>query len=137
MTEQRWIDTHIHVSDIDADGTHRPSLPADLMTVIDESGADLKFLMSCDLPLTARITEDPAAMVASNRVIWDLCRNAPDRFYGSCTVNPHFLGESLTAMDTCMGEWGFVQLGEMLQYVMDYRMDCPAVILGFRDPKGS
>ncbi len=128
MTEQSWIDTHIHVSNIDAEGAYRPNLPADMATVLDESGVDLRFLMSCDLPLIARITEDPAAMVESNRVIRDLCLNAPDRFYGSCSVNPHFLDESLAAMDTCIGEWGFAQLGEMLQYVMDYRMDSPAVI---------
>ena len=128
MTEQRWIDTHIHVSDIDADGTGRPNLQADLLTVLDDSGVDLMFLMSCDLPIIARITEDSATMVESNRVIRDLCRSAPNRFYGSCMVNPHFLDESLAAMDTCIGQWGFVQLGEMLQYIMDYHMDSPAII---------
>jgi predicted TIM-barrel fold metal-dependent hydrolase len=42
-------------------------------------------------------------------------------------VNPHFLDESLHMMDLCFGEWGFVQLGEMLQYMMSFEMDSPPV----------
>ena len=30
-------------------------------------------------------------------------------------------------MDACFGEWGFVQFGEMLQYMMDYEMNTDAV----------
>ena len=126
--EQRWIDTHIHVSDIEPDGTPRPTLEPELLAVLERSGVDLRFLMSCDLPLIGRIKDDPEAMISSNRVVYELCRNSPDRFYGSCTVNPHFLEQSLTAMDTCIGEWGFVQLGEMLQYIMDYNMDSASVV---------
>jgi predicted TIM-barrel fold metal-dependent hydrolase len=41
-------------------------------------------------------------------------------------VNPNYLSESLRVMDVCFGEWGFVMLGEMLQYAMSYRMDSDA-----------
>jgi len=57
-------------------------------------------------------------------MIHDLVRQAPERLYGSCIVNPNFLAESLQAMDICFGQWGFVQLGEMLPYIHDYKMDC-------------
>jgi predicted TIM-barrel fold metal-dependent hydrolase len=42
-------------------------------------------------------------------------------------VNPHFLDASLETMDLCFGKWGFVQLGEMLTYLMDYRMNTDPV----------
>jgi predicted TIM-barrel fold metal-dependent hydrolase len=70
---------------------------------------------------------DPEAMLAGNRFIHELVQRAPGRLYGSCTINPNFLDESLRVMDICFGEWGFVQLGEMLQYMMNYRMDSDGV----------
>jgi len=38
-------------------------------------------------------------------------------------INPNFSDESLRVMDICFNEWGFVMLGEMLQYSMKYDMD--------------
>ena len=123
-----WLDTHIHVSDIGPGGSVREDLAGDLVAVLDQSEADLRFLISCDGPLTVRIREEPAAMRDVNGLIRDLCAAAPGRLHGSCTVNPHFLDEALECMDICIGEWGFPQLGEMLQYIMDYRMDSPEVV---------
>lgn len=124
--ERVWIDTHIHVSDIAPDGTRRQGMLRDLLDVLDRCDADLRFLISCDGPYTGRILREPGGMLVANRFIHDLVREAPGRLYGSCTVNPNFLAESLRVMDQCFGEWGFVQLGEMLQYMMGYRMDSPA-----------
>jgi len=95
----------------------------DLLAVLDRDEADLRFVISCDFPYLHRIADDPDQMLVANRVIYDLVRRAPGRLYGSCTINPNFLDESLRVMDTCFGEWGFVQLGEMLPYMMDYVMD--------------
>lgn len=124
--ERRWLDLHIHVSDIGRDGSRRGDILPHLIDVLDRSGVDLRFLLSCDFPYIRDMKGDPEAMWAGNRMIHDLVRRAPGRLYGSCTVNPNFLDESLRLMDTCFGEWGFVQLGEMLPYIMDYRMDDPA-----------
>ena len=120
-----WIDAHIHVSVRDQDGTHRGLNVDDLLAVLDGSGADLRYVVSCDLPEVNRMKQDGAAVSASNRMIRDLVCQAPDRLFGSCTVNPHFLRESLASMDDCFGQWGFVQFGEMLQYLFDYEMDSP------------
>jgi predicted TIM-barrel fold metal-dependent hydrolase len=38
-------------------------------------------------------------------------------------VNPHFMDASLEAMDRCFGQWGFVQLGELVTYLMNYDMN--------------
>lgn len=121
-----WIDTHIHVSDIGPAGVRRERLLEDLLDVLDRCDADLRFLISCDGPYSGGISRDPEGMLAGNRFIHELVRRAPGRLYGSCTVNPNYLDASLRTMDLCFGEWGFVQLGEMLQYMMDYRMDSEA-----------
>jgi predicted TIM-barrel fold metal-dependent hydrolase len=118
-----WVDTHIHVSDIGPDGRRRERMLADLLAVLDQSDADLRFVVSCDGLYLGRISREPGAMLDANRMVYELVRQAPGRLYGSCTVNPNFLDESLRVMDVCFGEWGFVQLGEMLQYMMKYRMD--------------
>lgn len=119
----RWIDTHIHVSDLGPDGTPREQMLADLLTVLDRCDADLQLVISCDVPYLERIAHEPEAIVSANRMIHELVRRAPGRLFGSCMVNPNHPDASLEAMDLCFGEWGFVQLGEMLPYMMDYCMD--------------
>ena len=121
--KQTWIDTHIHVSDIGRDGQHRENMLEDLLELLDRCDADLRFVISCDGPDFGPMVRDPEAMMAGNRKIYDLCRQAPDRLFGACMVNPNFLDESLRVMETCFEQWGFVMLGEMLQYSMKYRMD--------------
>ena len=121
-----WIDTHIHVSDLGPAGARRERKLEDLLEVLDRCDADLRFLISCDGVYTGAIGRDPEGMLAGNRFVYDLVRRAPGRLYGSCTINPNFLEESLRVMDVCFNEWGFVQLGEMLQYMMKYRMDSDA-----------
>lgn len=121
-----WIDTHIHVSDIGRDESRRPDLAGALVDVLDLDEADLRFVISCDFPYIIRMASDPEEMWAGNRMIYEAVQRAPDRLYGSCTINPNFLDESLRVMEECFGEWGFVQLGEMLPYIMKYRMDADA-----------
>jgi predicted TIM-barrel fold metal-dependent hydrolase len=98
----------------------------DLLDVLDRSDEDLRFVISCDFPYLTNIGRDPAAIMVGNRFIYDLVRRAPNRLYGSCTINPNFLDESLRVMKISFEEWGFVMLGEMLQYSMNYRMNSDA-----------
>ena len=121
-----FIDTHIHVSDLGPGGRARDGVLEGILDVIERSGLDLRFIVSCDMPYLTRMKQDPAAMLEANRMVHDLVRRAPGKLYGSCTINPNFLDESLRVIETCFGEWGFVQLGEMLQYMMDFRMDSDA-----------
>ena len=118
-----WIDTHIHVSDIGPDGAKRENMLDDLLELLDRCDADLRLVISCDGVYNSMVRNEPDGMLKANSMIRDLVRQAPDRLHGSCIVNPNFLDESLRVMDLCFGEWGFVQLGEMLQYMMDFRMD--------------
>lgn len=121
-----WIDTHIHVSDVGPDGSPRPNMLADLLSVLDRCDADLRFIISCDGHYNSLVKQRPDGMMIANRMIHELCRQAPNRLFGSCIVNPNFLPESLAMMEVAFGEWGFVQLGEMLQYMLDFRMDSDA-----------
>jgi predicted TIM-barrel fold metal-dependent hydrolase len=121
-----WIDTHIHVSDIGPDGWRRERMLTDLLDVLDRCDADLRFVVSCDGPYYGRMARNAEEILPANRMIYDLVCHAPGRLYGSCMINPNFLEESLRVMDICLGEWGFVMLGEMLQYAMNYRMESDA-----------
>ena len=115
MEKRKWIDMHVHVSDHRPDGTEQGDILDALLEVLDRSGADLRFVISCDLPWIGRMMQDASQVLEANRFIYNLVRRAPDRLYGSCTVNPNFSAESLRTMRICFEEWGFVQLGEMLQ----------------------
>jgi predicted TIM-barrel fold metal-dependent hydrolase len=127
MTPRTWIDTHIHVCDTGQDGTARPRFTDDLLAVLNAEGHDLRFVLSPDGARLSRVGQSGEGVMEGNEFIRDLVQQAPGRLYGSCMVNPSFLDASLTAMDRCLGDWGFVQLGEMLQYMMGYRMDSDAV----------
>jgi len=120
MGLQRWIDHHIHVSQFSRDGKPREQLADELLDVIDRSGADLRLVLSPDLPEVNRMRTDPTWVLEASRTIHQLTQAAPDRLFGACTINPHHLRESLEAVEICFGEWGFVLFGEMLQYIMDY-----------------
>ncbi len=122
-----WIDTHIHVSEHGPGGEKREHLVQDLLEVQDRCDADLRLVISTDGVDTSLVTRSPEGVIANARLIHSLIREAPTRLYGSATVNPHFLDESLHSMERCFGEWGFVQLGEMLQYSMDYEMNSDPV----------
>ena len=124
----RWIDSHVHVSRYSPDGTDRGDILPPLLEMVEGAGARLECILSVDLPEIERMRREPECVVAANRYIHGLARRAPGQLFGSCMVNPHFLEASLQAMDLCFGEWGFVQLGEMLQYIMEFEMDAPAAV---------
>jgi predicted TIM-barrel fold metal-dependent hydrolase len=126
MAERRlWIDTHVHASAHGASGP-RPNLVADLLAVLDQDAADLRWFLSPDNVEMHNVGQSPEGVLAASEFIHDLVQAAPGRFYGSCMVNPNFLDASLASMDKCFGEWGFVQLGEFLQYAFNFEMDCAA-----------
>ena len=127
MSTRTWIDTHVHVSDVGPNAEPRPTLLDDLLAVLDDQPADLRFVVSPDGHYLSRVNQSAEGVMESNQFIHGLVSAAPGRLYGSCMVNPNFLDESLHTMDRCFGDWGFVQLGEMLQYMMGYEMDSPPV----------
>jgi len=124
--KRKWIDSHIHVSNYNPGGTERRDILDDLLEVLDRSGADLRFVISCNGPWMGQMARGGSVIFEANRFIYNLARRAPDRLYGSCMINPNFLDESLRTVQMCFQEWGFVQLGEMVQYALKYRMDSGA-----------
>ena len=126
MPSLLWLDNHVHVCDLDAEGRPHPDFLPHLLDVLDRDPADLRFVISPDAARMSAIARDDAGMIESNQFIRDTVRQAPGRLYGSCMVNPNFLDASLGVMERAFEDWGFVQLGEMLPYVMDHVMDEPA-----------
>jgi predicted TIM-barrel fold metal-dependent hydrolase len=127
----RWIDTHVHISGVSPNGTVRTTLAKDLAAVMDASGADLRFVANvcegADAFEYRRMMEKPEGVLAASRLMYEVSQQLPGRLYGSCVVNPHFLAASLETMEAAFGEWGFLMLGEMIQYMMDYRMNSDPV----------
>ena len=124
---ETWIDTHIHVSDRDEDGEPRDRLSEDLRNVLDGADADLQLVIQPDAVWCDLVRDEPDGAPRANAFIGGLVERAPDRLHGSCLVNPNFLDASLRAMETCFEKWDFVQLGEMLQYIFGFRMNCDAI----------
>ena len=127
MTQDIWLDTHVHVSNFGRGGADRGDILSPLMDVLDGSGLDLRLTISADGPWTRRMILNPDDILEGNRFIHSLTSRAPDRLYGACMVNPHFPDASLEAMRQCFETWGFAMFGEMLPYMMDYRMNTDAV----------
>lgn len=123
MAQPKWIDTHIHVSDRGADGSRREHLLPDLLRVLDAEDADLRFVLNSDGYWYQICRDEPDGCHRANAFIHRLVEGARERLYGSCMVNPNFVDESLRTMEVCFERWGFVQLGEMLQYMLHYRMN--------------
>ena len=117
-----WIDTHVHVDNQNKDGSLRPNLLNELLRVLDEFGADLRLVMSPDGRWMDLARNEPDGAHRANEFIHGLTIGARDRLYGSCFINPNFPDESLKTMEICFEQWGFVQLGEMLQYMLGFRM---------------
>jgi predicted TIM-barrel fold metal-dependent hydrolase len=118
-----WIDTHIHISDLGPDGQPREGVLEALLNQLDRADADLRFVVSCDVPYARAMKDDPSLINRANRMVYDFVRQAPGRLFGSCMVNPRFLTESLKTMEHCFEKWGFVQFGEMLQYMHGYELE--------------
>jgi len=119
----RWIDTHIHVSDRGDDNAVREHLLEDLLAVLDGAGTDLRLVISPDAYWNTVVRDEPDGAHRANAFIHSLVERAPDRLYGSCIVNPNFPDAALRTMEVCFEKWGFVQLGEMLQYMFNFRMN--------------
>ncbi len=128
MAVPRWLDGHTHVSNMDADRTPRGDIIEDLLAVLDASGTDLRLVLSADFPWPSLMMERAGMVRPANEFINDLVQRAPGRLYGAFTPNPHFLDESLETMELAFEEWGFVMVGEMVQYIFDYMMNSAAVV---------
>ncbi len=126
-----WIDTHVHISGVSPDGSVRENLAQDVAVVLDGAGADLRFVVNCCEADSAaefqRMMERPEGVLEASRHVHGLAKGLAGRVYGSCMVNPHFLDASLKTMDVTFGQWRFVMLGEMVQYMMHYRMNSDPV----------
>jgi len=94
-----------------------------LIDVLDRSEVDLRLILNCDAIEMPAMLENAQALMDGNRFIHQTVSGAPGRLYGSCMVNPHHLDFSLRTMEECFEKFNFVMLGEMLQYMMGYKMN--------------
>lgn len=128
MAKRQWLDTHIHISATNPDGSARADMVGELMKVLDTEDAALSFVINPDGAEMSRVAREEGGALAGARLIQGLIEQAPPgRLYGACMVNPNRFDEALATMDLCFGEYGFRLFGEMLQYMMDYKMSSDPV----------
>jgi predicted TIM-barrel fold metal-dependent hydrolase len=121
------MDAHVHVSDRNGDGSLRTRLQQDLIAVLDGCDVPLRWAISPDDYWYDVMKNEADGAYRGNEMIHRLCQGSGGRLMGSCMVNPNFLDESLRTMEMCFEHWGFVQFGEVLQYMFDFVLDCDAV----------
>jgi predicted TIM-barrel fold metal-dependent hydrolase len=125
----KWIDTHAHITGFSPDGTPRPDLAQQLVAVQRASGADTYFVASLDLGTEMEaVMARPEGVAEACRFLHRITQESGGRVLGACECNPHLLDGSLAAMDLAFGELGFVLFGEMIQYIMHYRMNSEPVV---------
>lgn len=127
MTKRKWLDTHVHISATNPDGSARPDMAGELDRVLNTPDVDISFVISLDGAELSRIGSDPAGSMAGARLVQELVEQRPGRLYGACMANPRFLDEALACIETCLGGWGFVMFGEVLQYMWNLNLDSPQV----------
>ena len=120
-----WLDTHCHVCSTTANGDERPGFARHLLNVLDNDPNDLRMVICPDSHWMGWIRRDPDGMRAAAKGTRAVAGLAPGRLYGALMPNPHFPDDSLRLMDECFGKWGFVMMGEMMQYTMGYRLVDP------------
>ncbi|MHB0878569.1 MAG: amidohydrolase family protein [Anaerolineae bacterium] len=124
----KWLDTHIHPSAFDAAGNPRGDVLPDLLTVLDGSGADMHWVVSCDLPETGRARSDPEWTERANAFLRDLCDRSGGRLHGAFLASPQFPDEAERVLRLAAEKWGFVQYGEVLEDVVDWGLTTPEVV---------
>lgn len=128
------IDVHAHLpirQGPDVQGFHWQlvSLPEgdisaeNVARVLRESPIDKMIISGFGADTGPTITETRAI----NRRVAELTGDYPDQFYGCCSVNPHYLAESLEEMDYTVREAGFICIGEVCPHILDFEMDSPEI----------
>jgi predicted TIM-barrel fold metal-dependent hydrolase len=93
--------------------------PDDVARILRESAIDRMILS----PTAEDMGPTAGQMRSGNRRVAELVRKYPDLFYAYCSVNPHYLPESLEEMEYTVHELGFVGIGEICPHVLDFEID--------------
>ncbi len=123
LSVDRWVDSHVHPGTDEGDDLDE--LAKGLRDVFDREEVDLRFISSPGGSWLDRVADSEEGVAEAHDLLNQLVKRFPNRMYGSCMVNPHYLDASLAVMEQCFEEWGFVQLGELVTYMMNYNMNTP------------
>ena len=121
MKINQWIDTHTHISG-DADITVKDIIDG-FEDFFAKEAVDLKLIASLGNQWIEQLNE-PGNSLKLHTMLTEVIKAFPGKLYGGCMTNSNHLDESLAIMDKCLGEWGYVQLGELVTYLHHYNMNC-------------
>ena len=122
-----WIDGHTHL-DFHRDGGGESSFTlTDLLTVLDNSGEDLRLLCSLGGAEMHRAGTDSEAIHQANQALYEFLRPAEGRLFGCCFIHPEAAAQAHRDLDTYIGERGFVQVAEV-EGILGFDLDSPEMI---------
>jgi hypothetical protein len=121
MKVKQWIDTHTHISG-GANVTVKEII-AGFESFFAKEPIELKLIASLGNGWLEGLNE-PGNALKLHTMLTEIIQAFPGKLYGGCMTNSNHLDESLALMDKCLGEWGYVQHGELVTYLHNYNMNC-------------
>jgi len=100
----------------------------DIVRVLDDSEADLRWVCTVDSPEMGRLRDEPEAVLWASEGLDELIAPARGRLFGSCIVHAGAVKQSREALDRFVGERGFVQVGEVHGPRWGPEIDCPGML---------
>jgi len=118
------IDTHVHAQPSLTDGDVEPD-PKWFRDLFANCRHRTRLLVSCDAGADVLMKRGNVAMV---RAVARLVRAFPDKLVGTMMLNPCDIDDALEAMELGVKELGMRCVGELCQYIHNYRTDGPEVV---------
>lgn len=126
-----WIDGHTHMLRRTVHSSEVLDYTLDdILTVLDGSDADLRFVVSDNNPAdVARFVEEPDYLHAMNeRLYSQFVQPAQGRFFGSVQIDPRATKQSHADLDLYLSERNFVQVGEVEGLPFGFDLDSSEMI---------
>jgi len=124
-TDIEIIDTHVHAEPwfctID-----EPVPPPDAFDSLYADCRRRTRLVTCVTGKNPVLAE--AGNIAAVERLADLLKPFPDKFIGAVMVNPHDVDSAVAAVELAVTTCGFRLVGEMVQYIHNYRTDGPEAV---------
>lgn len=119
------VSWHEHCTGINEDN-NRPDFEhaENQVALMDSLGVDISVISR---PLSTDPHCPPEEFRQANRLIYEIVKRFPGRYYGMAFLNPGFQKEALAELERCVTEYGFVGVKLYHQYFMDNPVQYPLI----------
>jgi len=123
QTNREIIDTHVH---LESWFMTEPDAAVD-RTWFSDLFSECRHRTRLIVASTGRHPQMLEGNVASVRCVAKVANAFPDKFIGTMMINPHG-ADALDAIELGAGELGMRMVGELVQYIHDWRTDGPEIL---------